>query len=413
MLKIRTGEIPSGAGVYLFKGPGGRILYIGKAKNLKKRVSSYFRPELSNKTFHLMSAARRIEYIQTATENEAEVLEEKLIKLFRPKYNVLMTDDKSYPFICLTDEKYPRLEFSRGRKSANCFGPYPDSGSLRISLRNLKRIFLLPPCSMPQYSRIKKIADPERCVYFHLSKCSAPCCGRITVGEYAGRIKKAVEFLRGRRISIVKNLQKEMKRAALDLNFEKALRLKKSIEAFGNIVMRVDVAGVNAAKYLFNPKASMREIKKVLGLAKLPEVIDGLDISHTQGSFPTASAVRFRNGLPDKSGYRKFSVRFEGIDDYAMLREVVRRRYKKDTADLILIDGGPGQVSSAVRALSESGLNPEVAGLAKREEIIYRRDGSAVKLKSNSRGLMLLMHIRDEAHRFALSYHRLRRSRIV
>ena len=413
MLKIKTGEIPSSAGVYLFKSYGGRVLYAGKAKNLKKRVSSYFRQELSNKTFHLMSAAGRIEYIQTSNEKEAMVLEEELIKLFRPKYNVLLTDDKSYPFICLTDEKYPRLEFSRGRKSANCFGPYPDSGSLRISLRNLKRIFLLPPCSKAQYSRIKKTAAPDRCVYFHLSECSAPCCGLIKESEYAERLKGAVEFFEGRRLSVIKKLESEMKSASEELDFEKALRLKKSIEAFRNIVTRIDVVKINAAKYLLNPPSAMREIKKILRLAKLPEVIDGLDISHTQGSFPTASAVRFRNGLPDKSGYRKFSVRFEGIDDYAMIREVVRRRYKDETADLILIDGGPGQVSSASRALSEIGLNLKVAGLAKREEIIYRSDGAPVKLKSNSPALMLLMHVRDEAHRFALSYHRLRRSRII
>jgi len=413
MLKIKTDRIPVKSGVYLIKGGRDKILYVGKAKNLKKRVSSYFRQELSNKTFYLMSAARRIEYIQTANEKEAMVLEEKLIKIIKPKYNVLLTDDKSYPFICLTGAKYPRLEFSRGRNTANCFGPYPDSGSLRISLRNLKRIFLLPPCSRSQYSRIKKIAEPEKCVYFHLSKCSAPCCGRITGKEYAKRIKKAVEFLKGRRGSTIKDFQKEMKCAANDLNFEEALRLKKAIGAFRDIITRVNVVRVNAAKYLFNPAAAAKEIKKVLNLRKIPEVIDGLDISHIQGSFPTASAVRFRNGLPDKNGYRKFSIKFEGIDDYAMIREVVRRRYKKETADLILIDGGPGQVSSAASALFEIGLNLEVAGLAKREEIIYGGDGTAVKLKQDSPALLLLMHIRDEAHRFALSYHRHRRSKMV
>jgi len=401
--------MPDAAGVYLIKGAGDKILYVGKAKNLKKRVSSYFRRGVYGKTFHLMSAAKKIEYIITPSENQAEVLEEKLIKLIMPKYNVIMRDDKNYPYVSLTTEKYPRLEFSRGRRTSNCFGPYPDAGALRISMRNIKRIFGLPLCTRQQYSGIKKTGQPERCLYFEIEKCSAPCCGRISVGEYRGRVKNAVSFLQGGRASVLKKLRADMKNAAAKHNYERALRLKNSIEAFENIARGVGVAEIDGSKYLFEPSRAADELQTILELRKKPLVIDGLDISHTQGSFPAASAVRFKNGRPDKSGYRKYSVRFKGIDDCAMLREVVRRRYKDYSADLILVDGGAGQVSSVAGALSEMGRDIEALGLAKREELIYREKGAPVKLFRDSPALRLLMYIRDESHRFARAFHLLRR----
>ncbi|MCD6413051.1 MAG: GIY-YIG nuclease family protein [Elusimicrobia bacterium] len=391
----------------------GTVIYVGKAKNLKKRISHYFSRTLSNKTFYLMGEARKIEYIITKNHYAARILEEKLIKIFKPKYNVALTDDKNYPYICLTDEKYPRLEFSRGRKTSDCFGPYPDSKSVRIALRNINRIFLLPACSRALYRKIRKIGVPESCMYFHTENCSAPCCGKITPSAYAERIAAAVKFLKGGRKNILKELEAKMRRAATGMNFEMAILLRNSIKAFRDITGKIDVIQGFEGEYLFNAASALNEIRKIFSLEKNPEVIDGIDISHIQGAFPVASAVRFRNGIPEKSAYRKYRINFEGIDDYAMIRELVKRRYKKEEPDLILVDGGLGQVSAVKTALLDMGTNFPVAGLAKREEILYFADGRRVKLPKSSSALRLLMYIRDAAHRFAVSFHRQRRRKAM
>ncbi len=399
--------------MYIFKGARDKILYVGKAKNLRKRLSSYFKKEIRNKTFHLMASARRIEFIKTAGQKEALLLEEKLIKILKPKYNVLLSDDKNYPYICLTDEKYPRFLYSRGRKTANCFGPYPDASALKLSMRRLLRIFSLPVCTPQQYSRIARTGVAERCIYRHIEKCAAPCCGKIPREDYMRRVNGVIRFLRGRKISPLKELEKKMKESSAKADYEEALRIKKIIGAFREVQEKVNVVPADASKYLFRPQQALKELKVLLGLKRISETIDGIDISHIQGSNSVASAVRFFKGLPDKASYRKYAMRAKGIDDCAMIKEAVIRRYRKESANLILVDGGAGQLNSALEGLNKIAKKIDVISLAKREEIIYRKGAAPLKLPADSPALRLLMYVRDEAHRFALAFHRQRRRSLI
>jgi len=398
--------------VYIFKGAADKILYVGKAKNLRTRLASYFKKEIKHKTFYLMASARSVEFIETKGEKAALVLEEKLIKLFKPKYNVLLTDDKNYPYICLTDENYPRFLYSRGRKTANCFGPYPDSSALKVSMRRLLRMFSLPVCTAQQYSRIARSGDAGRCVYRHIENCAAPCCGKITRKDYMKRVEAMIGFLRGGKKSAVGELEKKMKACSAKADYEEAMRIKNIIDALRKMQEKVNIVPVDASKYLFRPRQALKELKVLLDLKHIPETIDGLDISHTQGSDSVASAVRFCKGLPDKGSYRKYAMRTKGIDDCAMIKEVVMRRFRKEKTCLILIDGGAGQLNSALEGLDKIGKKIDVISLAKRDEIIYRKDAAVVKLPSDSNALRLLMYVRDEAHRFALAYHRQKRKKI-
>ena len=404
---IKTENIPDSPGVYLIKGLYGKVLYVGKARNLKKRVSSYFQKNLTGKTFYLMSNARKIEYIQTLNEKEAKLLEEQLIKLFKPKYNVLMTDDKNYPFVSITDETYPRFKIVRGRKDKNCFGPYPDAGALRTALRFVKKLFSLPLCTDAQFARIKKLKNPQSCIYFHIENCSAPCCGKIEPQKYQEKMKMALEFFKGGRFPFEK-LKREMEESAKNLNFERAKELRDIVFSLERILEKVSVVPGNKVKYLIEPEKALKELEEITGLEKIP-VIDGIDISHLYGDEPSASVVSFVDGLPERKRWRKYSVKFKGIDDYAMIREIIKRRYRHETCDLILIDGGQGQVSSVKKALNEINKKIKVLGLAKREEVIIKEDGKPLKLSQVSSALKLLMYIRDEAHRFAISFHRLKR----
>jgi len=404
---IKTENIPDSPGVYLIKGLYGKVLYVGKAKNLKKRVSSYFQKNLTGKTFYLMSNARKIEYIQTSNEKEAKLLEEELIKLFRPKYNVLMTDDKNYPFVSITGKTYPRFKIVRGRKDENCFGPYPDAGALRTSLRFVNKLFSLPLCTDAQFARIKKLKNPQSCIYFHIENCPAPCCGKIPPQEYQKKMKMALKFFKGGKFPFEK-LKREMEESAKNLNFERAKELRDIVFSLERILEKVSVVPGNKVKYLIEPEKALKELEEITGLEKIP-VIDGIDISHLYGDEPSASVVSFVDGLPERKRWRKYSVKFRGIDDYAMIRDVVKRRYRHETCDLILIDGGAGQVSSVRKALGEIKRKIKVLGLAKREEVIIKEDGKPLKLPQTSSALKLLMYIRDEAHRFAISFHRLKR----
>ncbi|MEA2082538.1 MAG: GIY-YIG nuclease family protein [Elusimicrobiota bacterium] len=413
VMEIETKNIPASAGVYIFKGINDKILYVGKAGNLRKRLASYFKKEIKSKTFYLMAAARRIEFLRTSGPKEALVLEEKLIKLLKPKYNVQLADDKNYPYVCLTDEKYPRFLYSRGRKTANCFGPYPDVSALKLSMRRLLRVFSLPVCTAQQYARIARGGDAERCVYRHIENCAAPCCGKISQKDHMKKVRGLAGFLKGRATARVKELEKKMREYSAKADYEEALRIKKIIDAFREVQERVRVVSADAAKYLLRPREALKELRDILGLKRIPETIDGIDISHTQGSNSVASAVRFFKGLPDKESYRKYAMRTKGIDDCAMIKEAVMRRFKKESADLILIDGGAGQLHSAFEGLAKIGKKIDVIGLAKREELIYRKDDAPLSLPVDSPALRLLMFVRDEAHRFALAYHRQRRRKTM
>ena len=531
---------PSSSGVYLWRNSEGTVIYVGKAKNLKNRLSSYFSGERQIKTQLLVSSAKTIEYITTSNEYEAFILENNLIKKYSPRYNIQLKDGKSYPSLKLTAENFPRLYKTRliKKDGAAYFGPYPDSGALDTFIETLYSIYPLRHCNT-----LKKRTSP--CMYYHIGRCKAPCCAKITKETYSEYIEEIKALLEGKGEETVLKIKSEMQKAASMLNFEKAARLRDGLKALAilqnqNIVednndfndrdyinfsrqgetvsfavlqirggklmgkdifpvesladddelmeefvtvyyekqnqippeiyvsqetgleilsrwlkektenhskvikincrqddkrlspenrrhaASLNMAALNAKEDLIRrvrergDMPALIELKKVLGLPKLPERIEGFDIAHIGGKFPVASLISFWRGNPDKKNYRYFRPKTTDgiIDDFASMREAASRRYVrlknegKQLPDLILIDGGIGQVNAVAGVLKALELEIPVAGLAKRDEEIWLPQSSEpVKLLKNSDALHLLQRVRDETHRFATSKNQILRTK--
>ncbi len=400
-IKKELKKIPDSCGVYIMRSARGAILYIGKAVSLKKRVASYFRQNISEKNQILISKVRRIDYIECASPEQALILEAALIKEKKPKYNISLKDNKSYPYIKITKEKYPRVFIVRpkNKKDGIFFGPYTDVGSLEEALKSIRRVF--PFCSCR--GRRKK----KTCLYCHLNLCPGPCAQKISLSEYNENIRAIKKILKGKRPELIFLYQSKMKKLALSQKYEKAAQLRNKIYALENI-------------YKHRPKMhQLILLKEILGLGSLPLHIEAIDVSALGCRDATGSVVVFRDGVPDKSSYRKFLIKkVDKGDDYLRVKEVVLRRYirlvqeKKELPNLILIDGGRGQIKFAQDALARLGLDIPLVGLAKKNEEIWLpgRDKPLVLPKDNP-GLHLLQRVRDEAHRFARSYHLLRRKK--
>ncbi|MBI4064381.1 MAG: excinuclease ABC subunit UvrC [Elusimicrobia bacterium] len=438
-------SLPSGPGVYLMREAAGRIIYIGKAKNLKKRVSSYFqKTDVGPKIQALLSVVRHIDYTPCQSEREALVLEEAWIKKFQPVFNAMWKDDKSYPYAVVTmGEDFPRLYLARKKQippGALIFGPYPNVSRIKGLIRALFRSgrIALRPCRW-DFSQSKPL-DPKKinsCLYYHTGQCPAPCAGKINLRDYRKIAQKAVRLFGGNRPRLLAGLRREMKASAKKLRFEAAQKIKNEIEAMEHIQEKVMVSEVTAAELggLYNPERAIRRLAEVLGLDKKPRHIEGFDNSNLFGTNAVASSVCFLEGKPNKDHYRHYRIKMAaGIDDFAMMREVVGRRLmrlvtdKEELPGLLLIDGGPGQLSAARKAMDSAWLFraakvpgtipstvPALVSLAKREEILYLdRDSGAkpqkIRLPKSDEALKLCMWIRDEAHRFAITYHRKRRS---
>ena len=398
--KIRA--LPSSPGVYIMKGADSEILYVGKAGSLKKRVASYFYPNrrLQERIEALIRKVEDITYIPTSTEAEALIYENSLIKQLAPKYNVALRDDKSYPMLKLTiDEKFPRLFMTRERKrdGALYYGPYTSAKLLREALVILRQMFSLRSCAkMPK----------NLCLNYHIKQCLAPCAGKIDEAGYKDMISELRLFLEGRRSELVDLLSAKMKEASRKEDFEEASRLKQRIEALGSIKERAVSYGA---------PGELEELKNILRIKGPLDVIEAFDVSNIMGKEAVGSMIYFYRGRPKKSEYRKFKIKtVSDIDDYAMMRELVNRRYarlleeKKDLPDLIVIDGGKGHLAVAKDELDKLGLSGiPVIGIAKESEHIYVKDkAQPIILPKESKALHLLMRIRDEAHRFAISYHK-------
>lgn len=522
-------KAPSTSGVYFWKDEAGTVIYVGKAKNLKNRLSSYFSGRKDIKTQILVSRASSIEYITTANEYEAFILENNMIKEHNPRYNINLKDGKSYPVLRITNEPFPRLFKTRRilQDGSKYFGPFPDVGALDTFIETLQRLYPLRRCKI-----LRKRESP--CMYYHIGRCGAPCCDREsehTYNEYIGEIERILE---GKGPDTEARLTAEMKQAAKELKFEKAARLRDGIAALrvlrsqnvvedfdpedrdyiayftegelvsftvlkmrqGKLLGRDNYRTISlneteellgeflAAYYteaamippkIFVPTTTgldichqwfatalqaqpdiyvvkedgesttpnykrhlaamnmafqnarediirrvrergdmpaMEELQKLLGLPHLPVRIEGFDIAHIGGRLPVASLISFYNGNPDKKNYRYFRLKTTDgvIDDFASMREAVARRYtrllneQQDLPDLILIDGGIGQVNAVQAVLSALQLDIPVAGLAKRDEEIYRPGNSTpMSLPKRSDALRLLQRVRDETHRFATS----------
>lgn len=404
--KIRT--LPLASGVYLMRGAAGHVIYVGKAVSLRKRVRSYFRPRrgVSSKTDVLVKEIHAIDHIETSSEAEALLLEASLIKKYRPKYNVELKDDKSYPYIEITGEPFPRISlirrvaFERGQardaKGAVYYGPYVSAGLIREALTIIRRIFHFRAC------------DPfprEACLDYHIGLCDAPCIGNIARKDYARNIRNARLILEGEKDVLYKNLKVEMEDMSRKHEFEQAAKTRDQIRAIGALY-----SGTRDINYF----KEAEQLQRALNLPRLPERVETFDISNIMGNQAVGSMASFFNGKPDKSNYRRFRIReVEGIDDFQMLAEIIRRRYSRLKReglifpDLIIVDGGKGQLSAAVAALASLEVQIPIAAIAKRQEEIFlpgKRD--PVRLAQDSLALQLVQRTRDEAHRFAISYHR-------
>jgi len=425
----KLASLPDAPGIYMMKENSGRVIYVGKAKSIKKRVPSYFQSPgtYSPRAFALISNARDLQYIVTRNEKEALILENELIKYFHPKYNVVLRDDKTYPHLKLTlDEDFPKLTIARISKrermkhrtpGVKYFGPYPDVSSLRKTLKTIQRIFPLVKCSRKFFLARQNEGNPGSCLDFHLGQCLAPCARRISKEDYRKIVDKVIMFLSGKGETLLENLREEMEKASKQLDFEKAKMLRDQIEAIQSISERINLRELERQKLkAIGRGEALVELQKTIELENLPERIEAFDISDIYGDSAVGSMVVFYGGKPENRSYRKFRIKMvSGIDDVGMMKEVIRRRYtrlmreKGPLPDLILVDGGRGQLNGAKGILKEIGLeNISVIGLAKGEELIFLPQRShPVRLPSNSPGLHLIQHIRDEAHRFAIRYHRL------
>lgn len=484
-------DFPDKPGVYLMKGDT-EILYIGKAKSLKHRLTSYFQKHMDAKTEDIVRYTRNIEFIVCENEVDALVLEANLIKEYRPRFNCRLKDDTRFPYLKITDEDFPQVLVTRDVDNGKIFGPFGSAKALRKTMKFMRKLFPLRSCAT-----MKKV----ECLDFHIGLCPAPCTGRIKKEEYARNVTRLIKFLEGKIDELIGELSAEMQEAADALDFEKAAlirdrvtALKKSrlnqiidhpslgdidvivvigekrkcftvmvmrrgkiigkhqyvlesdleeffVEFYANrlvpheLVVQEEIPSVIKAflerkkgkkvkitvpkrgrkkkllemtekdaeihmKYVYGQLELLRD---ELGLPRTPERIEGYDVSNIMGQQATASQVCFINGRPSKKNYRHYKIRTKGIDDYAMIEEVLRRRFehREVVPDLILIDGGKGHLNVALKTLQDLGLPIPVVALAKKEEEVFPQMGAVSEVSKR-----LLIHVRDEAHRFAVQYHR-------
>jgi len=406
-LHKKVKKLPQNPGVYLFLDKNKNVIYVGKAKNLKLRISSYFRlKNLGSKTNQMIKNALDIKWILVASEIEALLLEAKLIKSEKPKYNTILKDDKNHLFIKVTKDEIPQVTLTRREKPSQkvlLFGPFPSASTARRVLVTLRRIF--PYCSHRR--------KPKSCLYIHLGLCPNPYQSEESIQKYKKNIKKIIMFLSGKQKKLTANLIGEMELLSKGQKYEEALKIKKQIEDLNYVSQQVK----KPEEYLQNPnliedirKETLKKAKDDLNLPKLPERIEGYDISNIGGKFATGSMAVFTNAAPDKSQYRKFKIKLENKpDDTAMIAEVLKRRFGNNWSkpDLIIIDGGRGQLNCALAAVKWANLEIPVISLAKRFDEIYTSTlKSPLKLEKGEPTLKLLQYLRDEAHRFALNYHR-------
>jgi len=401
----------------------GDILYIGKAVDLAGRVAQYFNPRNEDvKNQSLAPLIRRIDYILCQSEREALLLERRLINENQPFFNVVWKDDKSYPYLKITvDEDFPRMFTTRRkvRDGSAYFGPFPKVGQVRGLLRYLwrQKMFPLRPCRW-DFSESKPL-DPKKiqgCLYYHTKECPAPCANRISKAAYRVIAERAVLFFKGRYKDLKRELERDMKAASASLEYEKAASLRDNMRALGLMGERVRVRAVEADDVGGHLAAtrSVTALQAALNLSAPPVHVECFDISHFQGYQTVASMVCFMGGRPHRDHYRKFKIRdVAGIDDFKSMHEAVFRRYKRLQAekaglpDLVLIDGGKGQLGAAQGALAELKLKIPLASLAKRiEEVFVPGRAESYVLPLGDPALTLLQRLRDEAHRFGVAFHR-------
>ena len=535
-LKEKISFLPDTPGVYTYYDASGKIIYVGKAKNLKRRVSSYFnRTHDSLRTTLLVKAIADMSYIVVPTEQDALNLENSMIKEHQPRYNVLLKDDKSYPWIVVTNEMYPRVFLTRQhiKDGSKYYGPYTNVSVAKTVLQLIQELYPIRTCRLPITNQYLEKGKGRLCLKYHIKKCPGCCTGKISAEEYSANIEQIKQILRGDTHVLMEHLRAEMERLAADLRFEEAQEIKQRYDLLAGYrsksvivsqtITELDVFGIEDddrdvyVNYMHIRRGAvvrsvtirykrrleetqaellalaMDEIKTTLGvkydevvvaaapevempevtftipqrgdkakllevsqrnarqakiddlkhmekhnpeerteqllrrmqsdfrLPELPRHIECFDNSNIQGSNPVASCVVFKNGKPSKKDYRHFKIKtVEGPDDFASMREVLTRRYTRlmqegeDLPQLIVVDGGKGQLSAAVEALESIGLRGviSVVGIAKRlEEIYFPGDSVPLYISKTSESLRVIQHLRDEAHRFGITFHRDLRSK--
>jgi excinuclease ABC subunit C len=448
-IRKKVGEVPHKPGIYLMRDRFGTVIYVGKARDLRKRVSQYFqssrRMGWDLKFNALVEAIHDFDFHVVRSEPEALLLESKLIKEFHPRYNVSFRDDKRFLMVKVNlNDPIPRFVFTRIKTDdgARYFGPFPDSSALRSTLNLARQKFNLRGCRPLTPTE----RDYKHCLYAHLKFCTAPCINNVTRGQYLEQVKAACNFLAGECAEMSGQLEVEMKKASADQNFERAAQLRDLIRDLRYMAKKTEK--FERMPYslppTIDPERDLAELAKVLDLPAPPRRIEGFDISNISGTFAVASLVSFKNGRPDRANYRRFKIKsVEGQDDFASMAEVVRRRYLRvlreakagqasslpservsastsrlaslgagwleacpTLPDLILIDGGKGQLNAACAELKKLGLEEiPIIGLAKEFEEIYQPgESKPLRLSHDTGALKLLQRVRDECHRFANTY---------
>jgi excinuclease ABC subunit C len=426
--KVR-GKFPSSPGIYLFQDQAGRVLYVGKAKDLRARVGSYFLSAAAEdqRTARLVREAYDVDFVETESDVDALLMEARLVKDIQPKHNRDLRDDKTFPYLQITThEDFPRIEVTRepSATGVKLYGPFANAGSLRGAVQALQKVFKFRTCSLDIEADDDRWRWFRPCLLASINQCTAPCNLRIGKEEYRNDIKRLRMFLEGNRKTLLKNMREEMADASANLRFEQAARLRDEIQMIERLSERGELETHEQPEVFYiDPKKGLAGLQKIFKLQERPRNIEGVDIAHLGGNETVASLVQFLDGLPFKPGYRRFRIRdVEGVDDYASIREVVARRFRKLRADgdpfpdVLLVDGGIGQLRRAMEAFEKLEIEPPlVLSLAKKEELVYvmNRD-KPLRLSRRSYALRLLQYVRDEAHRFAQHYHHiLRRKRTL
>lgn len=422
--KVR--EFPQEPGVYLMKDTSGVVIYIGKAKNLRSRASSYFHAAAAQeiRTADWIHEIADIDFLICASEVDALLTENRLIKDIQPRHNKDLKDDKTFPYLMITThEDFPRVEVTRTPRSkgVKLYGPFTSAGQLRGALQVMQRIFKFRTCSLDIDEGDPKWRWFRPCLLASIKQCTAPCNQRISKGDYKKDIRRLQTFLEGGSEKLLKQMRAEMQEASSKLEFEKAARLRDEIRLLENLGDRGDIdTHAQPEVFYIDPKKGMRSLQRVLRMDREPRVIEGVDIAHLGGNNTVASLVQFLDGLPFKPGYRRYKIQdVDGIDDFRSIHEVISRRFRRLSdeqdafPDLLMIDGGKGQLNAALAAFRDQEIEPPtIISLAKREEEIFRPgESEPIRLGRESFALRLLQYVRDEAHRFAQHYHHILRQK--
>lgn len=416
-IEQRLKSLPKKPGVYLYRNKNKRVIYVGKAVSLKNRISSYFTGKITDaKTSKLVEQIEDMEWLICDSEIEALLLESELIKRYKPKYNIDWKDDKNYCYIKINNNVYPRVLVVRQvtDDKSQYFGPFVDSGAVRSSLKFLRRVFPYCTCGLP---------EDKVCLYYHLGLCLGHGEKYIKAKDYRTSISGLIGFLRGNKENIVRKLKSEMLKSAKTKDFETAAHIRDRLLALEKVKL-IHLASQRD----MNLDQALAGLRNSLDLKQLPLRIECFDISNISGKFAVGSMVVFENGLPIKNDYRRFEIKtVTQINDFAMLVETIKRRFAKihsgkdksfaKKPDLVVIDGGKGQLSVVTEELKEVVNEVTFVGLAKKREEVFSIDENKAFRKTifpeNSEARFLLQRVRDEAHRFAITYHRNIRSKAL